>query len=341
MQHYKHYGMKLDPFSNTPDNRFYYNSDQHSNALAKLEYATKSMKGLAVLMGDVGTGKTTIARKLLNMLSEDEFEASMLVIIHTKITTDWLLAKIAIQLGVDDPADDKVKLLGQVFERLMEITEEGRSAVILVDEAQMLKDQEIMEEFRGLLNLEIPGKKFITFVLFGLPELEDNLKQDEPLNQRVAMRYRLGHFNLSSTENYIKHRLKVAGATRMLFTSEALESIQMYSTGIPRLINNICDNALLEGMLTKSDLIGRAIIEKVAKELGLPRGSKDLLQEIESQKSTQDTALSARDGMQSSLSQRSASPGTPVERRSGSGETVVAGEEKIEIDELLDSLDID
>jgi len=341
MQHYKHYGMKLDPFSNTPDNRFYYNSDQHSNALAKLTYATKSMKGLAVLMGDVGTGKTTIARKLLNMLPEEEYEASMLVIIHTKITADWLLAKIAMQLGVDDPAEDKVKLLSQVFEKLMEITEEGRSAVILVDEAQMLKDQEIMEEFRGLLNLEIPGKKFITFVFFGLPELEDNLKQDEPLNQRVAMRYRLGHFNLSSTENYIKHRLKVAGATRMLFTSEALESIQVYSTGIPRLINNICDNALLEGMLSKSDLIGRAIIEKVAGELGLSRASKDLLQEIESQKFTQTAAPEIKVDTQQAMSPRGSSPGTPIEGMSSSTEEGAGGEEKVEIDKILDSLDIE
>lgn len=341
MQHYKYYGMKLDPFSNTPDNRFYYNSDQHSNALAKLTYATKSMKGLAVLMGDVGTGKTTIARKLLNMLPEDEYEASMLVIIHTKITADWLLAKIAIQLGVEDPAEEKVNLLSQVFERLVEITEEGRSAVILVDEAQMLKDQEIMEEFRGLLNLEIPGKKFITFVFFGLPDLENNLKQDEPLNQRVAMRYRLGHFNLSSTENYIKHRLKVAGATRMLFTSEALESIQVYSTGIPRLINNICDNALLEGMLSKSDLIGRAIIEKVAGELGLSRGSKDLLQEIEAQKFTQGTTPGLTEETQPMMSQRSSSPGTPMEGLSSSGGQEADGEDKIEIDKLLDSLDIE
>ena len=341
MQHHKHYGMKLDPFSNTPDNRFYYNSDQHSNALAKLTYATKSMKGLAVLMGDVGTGKTTIARKLLNMLPEEDFEASMLVIIHTKITADWLLAKIAIQLGVDNPAEDKVKLLSQVFERLVEIAEEGRSAVILVDEAQMLKDQEIMEEFRGLLNLEIPGKKFITFVFFGLPDLENNLKQDEPLNQRVAMRYRLGHFNLSSTENYIKHRLKVAGATRMLFTSEAIDSIQVFSTGIPRLINNICDNALLEGMLSKSDLIGRAIIEKVASELGLSRASNDLLQEIESQKSIQNVAPGIMGDTQTAMSQRSSSPGTPMEDLSSSRGQGSDGEEKIEIDKILDSLDIE
>ncbi|MBN1880616.1 MAG: AAA family ATPase [Deltaproteobacteria bacterium] len=341
MQHYKYYGMNLEPFSNTPDSRFYYNSDQHSNALAKLSYATKSMKGLAVLMGDVGTGKTTIARKLLNMLSEDEYEASMLVIIHTKITADWLLAKIAVQLGIDNPAEEKVKLLSQVFERLVEITEEGRSAVILVDEAQMLKDREIMEEFRGLLNLEIPGKKFVTFVFFGLPDLENNLKQDEPLNQRVAMRYRLGHFNLGSTENYIKHRLKVAGATRMLFTSEAIESIQVYSTGIPRLINNICDNALLEGMLSKSDLIGRAIIEKVAGELGLSRASKDLLQEIESQKYTRDVEPMKTDDAQQSMSGRISSPATPMEGLSSSREQGSDGEDKIEIDKILDSLDIE
>jgi hypothetical protein len=156
------------------------------------------------------------------------------------------------------------------------------------------------------------------------------------------MRFRLGHFNLSSTENYIKHRLKVAGATRMLFTSEALESIQMYSTGIPRLINNICDNALLEGMLSKSDLIGRAIIEKVADELGLARASKDLLQEIESQRSSQDAAASgASISVQPGTAQRGASPGTPVEGRSSSGKTIVSGEEKIEIDEILDSLDIE
>jgi len=115
----------------------------------------------------------------------------------------------------------------------------------------------------------------------------------------------------------------------------------MYSTGIPRLINNICDNALLEGMLSKSDLIGRAIIEKVASELGLSRASKDLLQEIESQKSSQDTTAGGSIGIQPGTTQRGASPGTPVEGRASSGNTIVSGEEKIEIDEILDSLDIE
>lgn len=233
MEHYRYYGMQLDPFSNTPDNKFYFNSEQHAIVLTKLLYIAKSMKGLAILIGDVGTGKTTLARRLLVSLSEEEYEASMLVIIHSGISADWLLTRIATQLGVEEPAEEKIKLLGQLYKRLIEIQESGRRAVILVDEAQMLKSREIMEEFRGLLNLEIPDKKFISFVLFGLPEIEDALKQDEPLNQRVAMRLRLGYMNLDSTEKYIKHRLKVAGATKMLFTREAVEVIQRYSRASP------------------------------------------------------------------------------------------------------------
>src|SRR4030042_3063354 len=255
MEHYQFYGMQLDPFSNTPDNRFYFNSDQHALVLTKLLYIARSMKGLAILIGDVGTGKTTLARRLLMSLSDDEYDASMLVIIHSGISADWLLTRIAVQLGVENPADDKIKLLGQLFARLSEIQASGKSAIILVDEAQMLKSREVMEEFRGLLNIETPGKKFISFVFFGLPDLEENLKQDEPLNQRVALRLRLQYMNIDSTEKFIKHRLKVAGAHKMLFTREAGEEIQRYSKGIPRVINNICDNSLLEGMLAKADVI--------------------------------------------------------------------------------------
>ena len=290
MEHYKYFGLKLEPFSNTPDNRFYFNSDQHAGAMTKLLYVSKAMKGLAVLIGDVGTGKTTLARKLLMSLPESEYESSMLVIIHSGITADWLLSKIATQLGVEEPAEDKIKLLGQLYNRLVDIHDRGKTAVILVDEAQMLKNKEIMEEFRGLLNLEVPGKKFISFILFGLPDLEDNLKKDEPLNQRVALRYHLGCMNLKSTENYIKHRLRVAGANRMLFTNEAVMSIQKYSRGVPRLINNICDNALLEGMLLKVDVIDRRIVEKAAIELNLELATTEELRQIEAQKISAPTA---------------------------------------------------
>jgi general secretion pathway protein A len=348
MEHYQYYGMQLDPFSNTPDNRFYFNSDQHSLVLTKLLYIAKSMKGLAILIGEVGTGKTTLARKLLMSLPDEEYDASMLVIIHSGISADWLLTRIAAQLGVENPADDKIKLLGQLFARLTEIQASGKSAIILVDEAQMLKSREVMEEFRGLLNIETPGKKFISFIFFGLPELEESLKQDEPLNQRVALRLRLQYMNIDSTEKYIKHRLKVAGATKMLFTREALEEIQRYSRGIPRVINNICDNALLEGMFAKADVIDRTIVEKVALELSLKPATRDELEQIEShrvvvpQNDRGTVEGRPRKAAETAAPVRAAeAPPAPPARPE---EPHAAGQdapEDIDIDKILDSLDID
>jgi general secretion pathway protein A len=348
MEHYQFYGMQLDPFSNTPDNRFYFNSDQHALVLTKLLYTAKSMKGLAILIGDVGTGKTTLARKLLMSLSDDEYDASMLVIIHSGISADWLLTRIAAQLGVENPAEDKIKLLGQLFRRLSEIQASGKSAVILVDEAQMLKSREVMEEFRGLLNIETPGKKFISFIFFGLPELEESLKQDEPLNQRVALRLRLQYMNIESTEKYIKHRLKVAGATKMLFTREAVEEIQRYSKGIPRVINNICDNSLLEGMLGKADVIDRTIVEKVAQELSLKPASREELTRIESHKimAPADDRMAADDRMPIATERDRTAPGvtTPPGEIKESGEKRRVEQDStdtIDIDKILDSLDIE
>jgi len=348
MEHYQFYGMQLDPFSNTPDNRFYFNSDQHSLVLTKLLYIARSMKGLAILIGDVGTGKTTLARKLLMSLSDDEYDASMLVIIHSGISADWLLTRIAVQLGVEDPAEDKIKLLGQLFARLTEIQASGKSAIILVDEAQMLKSKEVMEEFRGLLNIETPGKKFISFVFFGLPDLEENLKQDEPLNQRVALRLRLQYMNIESTEKYIKHRLKVAGATKMLFTREAVEEIQRYSKGIPRVINNICDNALLEGMLVKAEVIDRTIVEKVALELSLKPASREELERIELHKvivSTEapapaDTAVKAAP-KNVETSPAASTPSDETQPAPKKVRTEQESMEPIDIDKILDSLDIE
>ncbi len=173
------------------------------------------------------------------------------------------------QLGVEEIPEDKVNLLGKVYHRLIDIHESGKKAVVLIDEAQMLNSREIMEEFRGLLNLEAPGGKLVSFVFFGLPELDDVLSLDEPLKQRVAVKYRLKSFTPDTTEEYVKHRLHVAGSIEGIFTADAMEAVHMYSKGIPRLINTVCDNALLEGFLTKKNSVDRQIIEEVAADLGL------------------------------------------------------------------------
>ena len=269
MSYIEFYKLKEQPFTNTVDTKFYYNSVQHSEALLRLKHAINTMKGLAVLVGGIGTGKTTLARRMLDELSEKEFESALLVIIHSNITPEWLLKKILIQLGVEDIPEEKSDLIGRLVNCLMEIHEKGKKAVVLIDEAQMLQTKDLMEEFRGLLNIETDGNKLITFILFGMPELDDSLSLDEPLKQRIAMRYKLQSFEESTTEEYIRFRLKIAGCSSELFSKDALEAIHNYSHGIPRLINTICDNALLEGFLRKKQRIDANIIKEVVNDLGL------------------------------------------------------------------------
>jgi type II secretory pathway predicted ATPase ExeA len=269
MDYLNFYGLTQEPFSMMPLNRFYYHSEQHDRALEKLQYAVSTMKGLAVLIGDLGTGKTTLARRLLDSLPEDEYEASLLVIIHSDVDATWLLKRIATQLGVEKPAGERVEILSQLYERLVQISEAGKKAVILIDEAQMFKTASLMEEFRGLLNLELPEKKLLSFVFFGLPQLEECLKADPPLAQRVAVKHKLQPFKPETTMAYIHHRLSLAGVDEPLFTLEACAKVHEHSNGVPRLINVICDNALFEGYVKKTQAIDESIVASVAEDLGI------------------------------------------------------------------------
>ncbi len=271
MSYEEFFHLKEQPFSNTPDNRFYFDSQQHQEAMLRLMYAASTMKGLAILEGDIGTGKTTLARKMLDNLGEQEYESVLLVIVHSAVTAEWLLRKIAVQLGVKEMSEGKVELLSALCRRLAEIHDSGRKAVVLVDEAQMLQTRELMEEFRGLLNLEEPGAKLITFIFFALPTINQFLSLDEPLKQRVAFRYRLDSMKPAATAAYVTHRLKVAGCTQPLFSAEALNAIHDFSRGIPRLINILCDNALFEAFLLKEKKIGVDLVNEVADDLGLKR----------------------------------------------------------------------
>jgi type II secretory pathway predicted ATPase ExeA len=269
MSYEQFYHLREQPFSNTPDPRFFFEVDQHAEVLARLMHAVNTMKGLAVVIGDVGTGKTMLARHMLDQLDEQQYESALLVIIHTAITAEWLLRKIASQIGVEEVAEDKVNILSQIYQRLVELQQAGRKAIVLIDEANMLQQQDLMEELRGFLNLEVPGSKLITFILFGLPNLETNLALDAPLVQRVAVKCRLTSLKPEATKAYIRHRLKVAGATREIFSDEVLNQIAIESQGIPRLINTIGDNVLLEGYLLKREKIDVQLVKDVARDLGL------------------------------------------------------------------------
>ena len=269
MDYLEYFKLNEHPFSNVVDSRFFYNSPQQSDAIVKLKYAIDTKKGLSVVIGNIGAGKTTLARRLLEQLDEENYEAALLVIIHSSVSSEWLFKKFAIQLGVTNLSDNKIELLGEIYRRLGEIGEQGKRAVVLMDEVQMLNSREIMEEFRGLLNMESPEGKMVNFIFFGLPELEQVLALDEPLKQRVAMRIKLQAFSEQNTAEYIRHRLAVAGCHEQIFEPSAIQAIYTYSNGSPRLINTICDNALLEGYLFRNTVISEATVRTVAVDLGL------------------------------------------------------------------------
>jgi len=269
MNYLEFFELNQEPFSNAPVARFYYDSMQHRQALVRLKHAVENMKGLAVLVGDIGAGKTTLARRLLDSLPEEQYEAALLMIVHAETTAGWLLSRIALLLGVENPAEDKLRLLSQLYQRLVAIHQSGKKAVVLIDEAQMLRSREIMEEFRGLLNLELTERKLLSFVFFGLYELDQNLKLDEPLNNRVAMRVRLEPLNRDATAAYITHRLKLAGAKRPLLSEAAIDAVHRFSRGTPRLINTVCDNALLECFFLRQAIVEPPVVARVAEDLGL------------------------------------------------------------------------
>ena len=269
MDHLQFYNLKEHPFSNSIDIRFFFETEQHSQALLRLKYAADTKKGLAVVVGDVGTGKTTLARRMLSELDEDKYEAALLVVIHTSVTADWLMKKIAMQLGITEVQESKLEILSQLYKKFVEINESGRKIIVLMDEAQMLASREIMEEFRGLLNMEGSDGKLITLVFFGLPELDDALALDEPLKQRVAVKYTLQGFDENMTKEYIKHRLKIAGCEEEIFELDAVTAIHHYTRGIPRLINTVCDNTIFEGFLIKQKPLSKDIVYQVANNLNL------------------------------------------------------------------------
>ena len=280
MSYLDFFGLRREPFSNAPDRRFFWNGEYHQLALTKLAFALEQSRGLSVVTGEIGTGKTTMARRLFDNLNEKRFHKGMLVVIHSEVTADWLLQGIARLLGVAKPKTNKLEVLGQIYDRLRAIDEDGRIAAILIDEAQMLGTRELMEEFRGLLNIEVQERKLINFVFFGLPEVEENMRLDEPLRQRVALRVKLTHYDEKDTRAYIAHRVNVAGGKKGIFGPDTVAKIFEYSQGVPRVINTLCDNLLLEGFMTKSRSLTPEMVDRAADNLELTAPEADPLADL-------------------------------------------------------------
>ncbi len=270
MDHLQYYGLQEEPFSIVPLTNFYYHNEQHDRAFLRLSRAVATMKGLAVLVGDVGTGKTLLARRLLEALPEEEYEVSMLVILHADVTGEWLVRRIASQFGVESIDAKKVDVIGGLYRRLSEIAEEGRRSVIILDEAHMLRNTGALEELRGLLNLELPNAKLLSIVMVGMPELDQCLRSEPALKQRMAVRCELKNLSPEVLVDYVRFRTFHAGSSRQLFSVDAMQRIHALSNGNPRLVNVICDNALFEGFVRRATLpLAPDVVESVGEDLRL------------------------------------------------------------------------
>ena len=260
------YGFREKPFEITPDPKFLYLSENHKEALAHLTYAVRERKGFTVITGEVGTGKTTLIKTLLSKLDGNTKTAYLF---NPMMGSTDFLHYICEDLGLRGQKRSKGQYLSQLHKFLMACYSRNENVVLIVDEAHKL-DPKLLEEVRLLTNLETSKSKLLQVILTGQPELNEILEdpQFRQLKQRVSLRYHVKTLSKEDTGKYIKKRLRIAGTFDLnIFTPKALNQIYKYSKGIPRLINIVCDNALLIGYATDQKIIGSKIIHEVTKNL--------------------------------------------------------------------------
>jgi putative secretion ATPase (PEP-CTERM system associated) len=262
----KFYGLREKPFNVTPDPRFLFPSPHHREALAHIQYGVQARRGFVVITGEVGTGKTTLVHTLLNGLDSSTKTA---VIFSTYLTAKGLLRLLIADFGIASKARTKAELLMDLNAFLLQQFSSGANAVLIVDEAHNLSFR-LLEEIRMLSNLETDREKLLQIILVGQPELAAKLAMPQlrQLRQRISSQFHIHPLNRQEVAEYIQHRLRIAGMSEdSIFDRTAVEKIYQCSKGIPRLINSICDNAMLLGYTYGKREIGAILIDEAVRDL--------------------------------------------------------------------------
>jgi general secretion pathway protein A len=260
---YKDYWGLMDyPFENLPNPGYLYKSPIHEEALTRMVYAIENRKGAAMLSGEIGCGKTTISRLLVQRLIKKDFQLALIE--NPCLSADDFSREILCQFGLDGAAKTKREMIHFLNDYLYQNLNEGKQSVIIVDEAQLISDTNTFEELRLLLNFQLNDRFLLSLILIGQPELRAKIKTLPQLDQRIAIRYHLEPLDIKEMVKFIFFRLQKAGAKRNMFTDDALHRIYEYSCGIPRMINNLCDLSLLIGCGESVRIINTSIVDKSA-----------------------------------------------------------------------------
>jgi general secretion pathway protein A len=282
MMYEEYYGFTEKPFSLTPDPKYLFKSASHASAFELLQYAIRRREGFVVITGDIGTGKTTLCRALLEQVDRRTFTA---LVLNPFLSEDDLLRLVLQEFGVVSREEvkhgrlagvSKQELIETLNEFLLSLQTIGAQALLIIDEAQNLPLQ-VLEQIRILSNLETAKEKLLQIVLVGQSNLKDLLRRPElrQLDQRVSIRYDLKPLSAEETAAYVLHRLSVAGGSAAItFTPKALARVHHFTLGIPRLINLLCDRALLTAYSSHSTRVAHAFVESAAASLELQRPSR-------------------------------------------------------------------
>ncbi len=238
-----------------------YYSVKHKEALLNLLYAVNENKGAALLTGDIGCGKTLLARALISRLDPDEFEVALVA--NPRLDEDDFIREIMYQFGQDTETSNRLSIMHQFNEFLYSNAKDSKKSILIIDEAQLIKNEMILEEIRLLLNFQLNDRFLLTLILIGQPELEGKLKRMPQLDQRIGIRFHIEHLSYEDTKKYIHFRLKQAGREETAFNDHAIAHIFKYSEGIPRKINTICDLCLVMGVARNISIVDENVVREL------------------------------------------------------------------------------
>lgn len=255
------------PFENTPDPRFFYYSAQHEEGLSRLNYVVSNRKGAAMLTGVFGCGKTMLAKALVAGLHQRNYQVAFIT--NPQLKAIELLRAIARYLGAENLpykfSDMSSDYFLEIIENiLLNNAKDGRETMIIVDEAHVITDFDVLEELRLLLNFQLDNRFLLTLILMGQPELQERVAKAKQLLQRIALSCHIGPLSEKEMAAYIEHRLNVAGVDRQIFNPEAVRAIYKISGGIPRRINKLCDLSLFVGSSSNAKAINEKIVEEAS-----------------------------------------------------------------------------